>query len=104
MTVICVPSAVVSTEPFGISESVMPRVSDPSRSVSVAAISNSIAESSMPSESFTTNVGSSATASTATFSMLLVVDVLSPSVVVTATLSEKSASEFSGGVIERSFN
>ena len=94
-----------NTAPSGTPEIVTERDSDPSVSVSAALISREIALSSAPDAvAPTSSVGPSATAATETSKVFETVAVSSPSVVVTSTLSWKSPSEFSGGVMLRPFS
>ena len=89
--------------PSGTPEMVTLSVSEPSVSVSSDEIVSGIAVSSLPVASSTTRVGASASGSTETAIVPVVVAVspFSPSVEVAVTVSSKSSSEFSAGVIVR---
>ena len=76
------------------------RLSEPSVSARVLAMLSEIAVSSLPLASATVRLGASATATTATFRVAVVVAVAPPllSVEVASTVSAKSASLLVGGV------
>ena len=89
-----------SAAPSGKPLTMIDRVSDPSVSASADAMSRAIALSSAPAAARAERLGASATAETDTgIDLDVVADAPdSPSVAVTMTCSEKSASLFAGGV------
>ena len=90
------------TAPSGMPEMVISRLSEPSRSVSRASRSSAIGLSSVPEAGVTASTGASATASTVTVRLSVVVAVLPlSSIVVAVTVRSMSPEKSAGGVIVR---